>query len=200
MHITSVTRLRLDTMYYTTDWNAQYRRMQDNCWLMTLPFDVDHTSCHAPHSEIKMYLQTVKLWPQWLPCFSSLYSIHTDAFKPIYIPYKIFSGMLLILLPLRVLQKFHYNYHGDCRILANGMQICHLEHCYHLPSILSRRPQPDYPRHSLRMHLHHLLLDTYQPHTMSTIWRCFIWMFCHCIKCHIHPAVIISRWGLRERF
>ena len=28
---------------------------------------------------------------------------------------------------VRVLQKFHYNYHGDCRILANGMQICHLE-------------------------------------------------------------------------
>ena len=30
MHITSVTRLRLDTMYCTTDWNEQYRRMHDN--------------------------------------------------------------------------------------------------------------------------------------------------------------------------
>ena len=33
--------------------------------------------------------------------------------------------MLLILLLLRILQKTHYNYHGDCRILADGMWICH---------------------------------------------------------------------------
>ena len=36
---------------------------------------------------------------------------------------------------VRVFQKFHYNYHGDCRILADGMQICHLECCYCLTSI-----------------------------------------------------------------
>ena len=51
---------------------------------------------------------------------------------------------------VRVLQKFHYNYHGDCRILANGMKIHHLECCNCLTSILGRRPQCDYPRHSLR--------------------------------------------------
>ena len=50
---------------------------------------------------------------------------------------------------IRVLQKFHYNYHGDCRILADGMQICHLECHYHLTSILGRRPRSNYPRHSL---------------------------------------------------
>ena len=50
--------------------------------------------------------------------------------------------MLLIPLPLRVLQKFHYNYHGDCRILANGMQICHLECHYHLTSILAEDLNP----------------------------------------------------------
>ena len=101
---------------------------------------------------------------------------------------------------IRVFQKFHYNYHGDHRILADGMQICHLKCCYCLTSFLGRRPWSDYPRHSLRMHLHHFLLDTHQPHTMSTIWRCFIWMFCYCIKCSIYPAVIISRWGLWEWF
>ena len=38
--------------------------------------------------------------------FSSLYSIHTDAFKPIYIPYKIFSDILLIPLPLEFYRNF----------------------------------------------------------------------------------------------
>ena len=38
----------------------------------------------------------------------------------IYIPDKSFTNMFLIPLPIRVFQKFHYNYHGDCRILANG--------------------------------------------------------------------------------
>ena len=52
--------------------------------------------------------------------FFSLYTIHADAFKPIYIPYTIFSDVLLILLPLEFLRKFHHHYHGDCRILADG--------------------------------------------------------------------------------
>ena len=51
MHITSVTRLRLDTTHGTTDWNEQNRRMHDNSWLTTLPFDVDDTGCHAPPSQ-----------------------------------------------------------------------------------------------------------------------------------------------------
>ena len=103
MHLTSVARLRLDTIYCTTDWNEQYRRMHDNNWLLTLPFDVDYTGCHMPH---KTYLQTGNIWTQWLPCFPSLYSIHTVASKPIYIPYKIFSGMLLIPQLLEFYRKF----------------------------------------------------------------------------------------------
>ena len=31
---------------------------------------------------------------------------------------------------VRLLQKFHHYYHGDCRILADGMRIFHLECCY----------------------------------------------------------------------
>ena len=118
----------------------------------------------------------------------------------IYIPQKNFTNMFLILLLIRVFQKFYHNYHGDCRILANGMQIQHLECHYCLPLILGRRTWPYYPRHSLRMCLHHLLLDTHQPYTMSIIWGCFIWTFCHCIKCSIYPAVITSRWALQEWF
>ena len=53
-------------------------------------------------------------------CFLSLYTIHADAFKPIYIPYKIFSDIVIITATIRVLLKFHHYYHGDCRILADG--------------------------------------------------------------------------------
>ena len=45
--------------------------------------------------------------------------------------------MFLIPLLLRVFQKFHYNYHGDCRILADGTQVWHLECCYCFTSILA---------------------------------------------------------------
>ena len=157
-------------------------------------------TCHTLRDN--MYLQNNWILPWWLPCFPSLYAIHTDAFKIkyIYSRQKPLPTCFLILLPIRVFQKFHYNYHGDCRILADGTWIWYLECRYCLTSILGRRSRPNYPSHSLRTCLHHLLLDTHQPHTMSTIWRCFIWMFCHCIKCSIYPAVIISRWRLREWF
>ena len=46
MHITSVTRLRLDTSYNSTDWNNQNRRKQNNSWLTDPTFDVDDTDCH----------------------------------------------------------------------------------------------------------------------------------------------------------
>ena len=72
-----------------------------------------------------------------------LYAIHTDAFKIIYIPDKHFTNMFLILLPIRVFPEIYLQHHGDCRILANGMQIWHLECCYHLTPILGRRSRPD---------------------------------------------------------
>ena len=111
-----------------------------------------------------------------------------------------FLRHIIITATTRVLQKFYHHYHGDCRILANGMWICHLECHYHFTTILGRGPWSNYPQHCLWMHLHQLLLDTYQSHTMPTIWRCFIWMFCYCTKCSIHPTVITSRWGLQEWF
>ena len=154
--------------------------------------------CHTFRD--KMYLQTTTIWSHWLPCFPSSYSIHTDAFKTIYSRHN-FIKHISNTTTVRVFsRKFHNNHHGDCRILADGTWIHHMECCYCLTSILERIPRPNYPRHSLRMHLNHLLLDIHQPHTTSTIWRCFIWTFCHCIKCSFYPAVIISRWGLWEWF
>ena len=104
-----------------------------------------------------------------------------------------FSDILLILPLLEFLQIFHHHYHGDCRILADGMRIFNLECCYHFTTVLGRRPQSNHPWHSLRMHLYDLLLDTHQSHTMPTIGRCLLWTFCYCTKCSFHPTVIISR-------
>ena len=111
-----------------------------------------------------------------------------------------FTNMFLIPQQLSILQKFHHRHHGNCRILANGMWIWHLECCYCLPSVLGRRSQPSYPGYSFRMCLHHLLLDAHQPHTMTTTWRCSIWMFHYCTQCSIYPAVILGRWRLQEWF
>ena len=72
--------------------------------------------------------------------FFSTYTIHTDAFKPVYIPCKIFSDILLILPLLEFLQKFHHHYHGECRILADGMRIFNLECHYWFTTFLGRRP------------------------------------------------------------
>ena len=69
MHITSVTRLRLNTMYCTTDWNEQHRRMQDNSWLMTLPFDLDYTGCHMPHIQRKDISSDSKIMTSMITLF-----------------------------------------------------------------------------------------------------------------------------------
>ena len=86
--------------------------------------------------------------------------------------------MFLVLLPIRVFQKFHHNYQLDCRILADGTRIWHLECCNRLTSILGRRSQPNYPRHSLRTCLHHLLLDTHEPQLCQlpedVLFGCFV--------------------------
>ena len=83
---------------------------------------------------------------------------------------------------------------------ADGMKIFNLECHYCFTTILDRRPQSSYHWHSLKTHLHHLLLDTHQPHATPTIWRCLIWTFCYCTKCSFHPTVIINRWRLRKWF
>ena len=147
----------------------------------------------------KTYLQTRDSCSWWLPHFFSSYAIHADAFKPVYIPYKIFRHILNTA-TIRLLQKFHHHFHGDCRILANGMRIFHLEYRYCFATILDRGSWSSYPQHSHRMHLHYLLLDIHQPHTMPTVWRNIIWMFCFSTECSFHPTTVISRWRLWKWF
>ena len=107
-----------------------------------------------------------------------------------------FTNIFLILWPLRTFQQISLQ--PPWKLQNTGLW--HLECCYCLTSVLGRRSQPEHTRHSLRMCLHHLLLDTHQSHTTSATWRRFIWMLCYCTKCSIYPAVVFSRWGLWEWF
>ena len=123
----------------------------------------------------QMHLQTVDTCSQWLPHF-------------------------LLIICHSCIQKFHQHYHGDCRILADGMRIFNLECCYCFTTVLDRRSQPSYPQHSHRTYLHYLLLDIHQPHTMPVVWRNIIWMSCYSTEHSFHPTAIISRWQLQEWF
>ena len=156
--------------------------------------------CH--HLRDQTYLQNTWNITKMITLFSIIIHHSRRCFHyHIYIcHWHAFPNMFLIPWHLRIFQHIHHHQHGDCRILADGTRIWHLESCYCLTSVLGRRPRPDHPRYSLIMCLHHLLLDSNQPHPMPAIWRSFIWMFCSCIKCSLHPAVVFSRWRLWEWF
>ena len=61
-------------------------------------------TCHLFRDET--YLQTGDTCSWWLPHFPSSYAIHTDAFKPVYIPYKKNLNISLILPPLDFYRNF----------------------------------------------------------------------------------------------
>ena len=152
-------------------------------------------TCHLLRDQT--YLQNTWNITKMITLFSIIiHHSHRCFHYHIYMSLTSFPNMFLIPRCLRIFQNIHHCQHGDCRLLANGMRIWHLE-CHNcLTSVLGRRPWPDHPRHSLRTCLHHLLLDTHQPHTMTTFWRSFIWTFCSCTKCSLYPAVVFSRWRL----
>ena len=73
--------------------------------------------------------------------------------------------------------------------------------CHHsFTPILDSRPRSSYPWQSYRMSLHHILLLTFQPYTLSAIWWNTIWMFCNHIECSLWPATVTSWWRLWEWF
>ena len=202
MHITSVARLRLDTTHGTTDWKEQNRRMHNNSWITILPF---WCGLHRPPctnlSKIRHIFKTPKILPKWLLCFQPLHHHSHRCFRVyIYITLTHFTIIFLIPWHLRIFQNIHHHQHGDCRILANGTWIWHLECSHHVTSVLGRRPQLDHPRHSFRMCLHPLLLDFAQPHPMPVIQRSSIWMFCSSTECSIYPTAVFSQWRLWEWF
>ena len=69
----------------------------------------------------------------------------------IYIYIYIFPTNLnisLMLPMLRLLQNFKHYYHGDCRLLADGMRVFYLECCYCFITVLDRRSRSSYPWYS----------------------------------------------------
>ena len=87
----------------------------------------------------------------------------------IYMSLTSFPNIFLIPRHLRIFQNINQHQHGDCRILADGMKIWHLECHFCFTSVLGRRPRPDHPRCSLRTCLQPLLLDFNQPHSTPLI-------------------------------
>ena len=153
--------------------------------------------CH--HFRDQTYLQNTWNITKMITLFSIIiHHSHRCFHYYIYMSLPGFPNMFLIPWYLRIFQHIHHHQHGDCRILANGMRIWHLECHYCLNSVLGRRPGPDHPRCSFRACLHPLLMDKQQPHLMPTTWGRPVWMFHHCTKCSFHTAAIISRWRLWE--
>ena len=151
MYIITVARLRLDTTYSTTDWNEQNRRKQDNSWLTTLPFDVDDTDHHTPPPQgsdisskhLKYY------WDDYLvlnnyTSFTQMLSL-TYIYIYIYISLHHSPNMFLIPHHLRIFQHIEQYQHGNCRILANGMRIWHLECCTLHPSNFGQKTSIQLP-------------------------------------------------------
>ena len=83
------------------------RRLPNNSWLMTLPLWCElHWLPCATSSGIRCtFKQKICFHNDYL-IFPSSCAIHANAFKSIYIPYKIFSCTLLILPPLEFYRSF----------------------------------------------------------------------------------------------
>ena len=91
MYVTSAARLRSDIAYYINKLRmVQNRRLHNNSWLMTLPFDVNWTSWHASHIQRHGTSSNKEYIFMMITSFStSSYAIHADAFQTsIYIANK----------------------------------------------------------------------------------------------------------------
>ena len=78
-----------------------------------------------------------------------------------------FTNVFLILQQLRNFQKISLPLPWKLQNTGQWHVNMAFERCYCLPSVLGRRSRPDHTRHSFRMCLHHLLLDTHKPHSMT---------------------------------
>ena len=137
---------------------------------MTLPFDVDDTGHHAPPPQRSDVSSKHLKYYQDDYLVLNNYTSFTQMLSLIYICHCIiFPNMFLTPQHLRIFQHIEQYQHGDCRILAYGMRIWHLECHYCITPVLDRRPRPSYPSHSFRMCLHSFLLDSNQPHPMPVI-------------------------------
>ena len=90
-----------------------------------------------------------------------------------------FSDILLILLPLEFYRNFTTTTMETAEYWLMACKYVIWNATITLLQFWGRGPQSDYPWHCLRMHLHHLLLDTYQSHTTcqlseDILFGCFV--------------------------
>ena len=130
---------------------------------------MNYTGCHAPPLQGSDIPSNRRYMFMMITSFSLIMCHSCKCLQTSIYSLQNFFIHIINTATIRVLQKFHHHHHGDCRILANGTRIFNLECHYHFTTVWGRRPQSNHPWHSLRMHLDHLLLDTYQPHAMPTI-------------------------------
>ena len=137
---------------------------------MTLPFDVDYTGHHVPHiqrydvpsNRTNMTMMITLFFLILLHshrCFQTHINFLQDFFRHVIntATIKNFTEISLQL-PWRLQNTGQW----QVNMLSGMLLSPHF-------TFLGRRPRPYYPRHSLRMHLHNFLLDSYQPHTILTI-------------------------------
>ena len=97
--------------------------------------------------------------------FLIIYHSHRCFQASIYIPYKNLKHVINTA-TIRLLQKCHHYYHGDCRILANGTRIFHLECCYCFITVFDRRSRSSYPQYSHRTCIYTTFFWTSTSHTL----------------------------------
>ena len=78
-----------------------------------------------------------------------------------------FATMFLIPWQLRIFQNIHHCQHGNCRILANGTRIWHLECRYHLTSIWAEDLDPI----TLGIASEHVYTTFFWTPTSHTLWQ-----------------------------
>ena len=149
----------------------------------------------------KMYLQTGDICSQWLHHFSSSYTIHADAFTPVYIySLHIFLDILLIL----PLLDFYRNFTTITMETAEYWPMAWEYSIWNAAIASLQFWTEDLNPVTLGIateHIYTTFFWTSTSHTLChTVWRNIIWMFCYSTECSFHPTAIISRWRLWEWF
>ena len=151
---------------------------------------MDDTDCHVPpvpRSDVysKHLKYTITLFQ--IIIHHSHRCIH---FIYIYLSLQYFPNMFFIPQHLRISQHLTQYQHGNCRILADGTRIWHLECCHFFTSVLGRRPQPSHLGKASECVYNHFFW-TPTSHTLCQLSEETLFGHFHsCIECGFYTAAI----------
>ena len=202
MYITSTAKLRFYPPYNINNLRIeQNRRMHNNSWSTTIPFDVDWPTGTCQIFKHRTDLQTQNRSSWWLTHFLSSYAIHANAFKPSIKQQQtpeVFINITII--------RFCSNFillHAATMLSMDATDYWPMAREYSIWNATIASLQfwtSSYPWQSYRTSLHHILLLTFKPYTPSAIWWNTIWLLCNCIEFSLWPATVTSWWRLWEWF